>query len=202
MTIRKRKRRRTRALPMRGVLSLFREMRVMADRPAAIVGGSLVETALEKALAARMVRMTAAKHNELFHQGVLRNYSAKVAMAEALSIYGPQARADLETIAWIRNEFAHSIRPISFATPAIKDRAMSIRVCDEIYWPTMMSFLGYEDMRDVISGKEIGADPMRSDAKMRFFYAIAIYWLMLEGESREKRRPIRSQNVHTRRYLR
>ena len=57
-------------------------------------------------------------------------------MAEAMRVFGPVTRHDLDTIRTIRNAFAHSHRPITFDFPPVADLCRSLTVN---YWPGIPS---------------------------------------------------------------
>jgi hypothetical protein len=107
--------------------ALEHEMYNSPDRASAIVLGSLVEKAIEKLL---RTNLRPQGINELFkHTGLLGDFSAKIQMGYALRLFGGQTRKDLNIIRTLRNQFAHSRRPIEFSTPVVK------RCCDELTYP-------------------------------------------------------------------
>src|SRR5687768_10176791 len=111
---RRRGRRKMKALPALPALNRIRSLIEEADLTAAIVGATLLEGALERAIANRMTRMTAAEHNVIFHSGPLRNFHPKILMGKALAVYGSETLDELQRVAEIRNAFAHSLAKITF----------------------------------------------------------------------------------------
>jgi hypothetical protein len=74
----KRGRRKTKALPTIPALKRISELKFVPDLTAAITAATLLEGSLERALANRMIRMSAKEHNAILHSGPLRNFQPKV----------------------------------------------------------------------------------------------------------------------------
>lgn len=97
------------------------------DRAAAVVLGALVERSLAKLLRGRMREDGV---EDIFKPaGLLGDFGAKINLGYALKLFGPQTRKDLNIIRHLRNQFAHSRKPIEFMTPVVK------RCCDELTLP-------------------------------------------------------------------
>ena len=135
------------------------------DRLTAIVGGSIVETALSAGLKRKMradldPKATQDLNRLLFNveDGILASMGSRIQVAYAFGIIGPITRQDLIHVAKIRNAFAHSIQEIHFDTPSVKD------LCRELKLPT------YEQFRE----------PPR-DAREAFVTTVAVTqgWLRL-----------------------
>lgn len=103
-----------------------------SDRAVVVLLGSFVETRLERLLASKMRKnMNSAERKRVFdYEGPLGTFSAKTAMAYALSIIGPQTRSDLDLVRILRNEFAHSRIPLTFRTAEIKEACAHLKLVD------------------------------------------------------------------------
>jgi hypothetical protein len=97
------------------------------DRASAILLAALVERALETLL-----------HNNMRKEGVnellkssslLGNFGSKIQVGYAFKLFGPQTKKDLNIIRSLRNQFAHSSKPIQFVTPVVK------QCCDQLIYP-------------------------------------------------------------------
>jgi hypothetical protein len=96
------------------------------DREATIVIGGLLERALDGALKKRLRKLTPTETNDIFHQGALSTLSAKINLAYALGIIGPETRTDLNTIKDVRNVFAHSPQDVTFLNRSIVHRCRGL----------------------------------------------------------------------------
>jgi DNA-binding MltR family transcriptional regulator len=59
--------------------------------------------------------------------GPLSSFSSKILIAYALGVISKDTRGDLDILRNVRNEFAHSPRPIDFYTPEISDRIENLK---------------------------------------------------------------------------
>lgn len=97
-----------------------RELEHGSDRAVAILAVSILERSLEEALLTWLRPLDADAHATLFgERGVLGTLSAKVDMAFALTVFGPETREDLHTLRSIRNHCAHARLPFSFGDEPI-----------------------------------------------------------------------------------
>jgi DNA-binding MltR family transcriptional regulator len=109
------------------------------DRAVALLGATLIEHYLEKAIKAKLRPIdenTSEGRDDLDRlygpNGAFAGLSLKIVGAYALRIIGPERRRDLELINKIRNQFAHDMNPISFETGSIKDRCREIGLTKNI----------------------------------------------------------------------
>jgi len=107
----------------------------MADRAAALVLGSILEQGLELAILSHCVfgwntPEAEAEQKKLFGGGEdsPMNFSAKIRIAHALGVYGPNTRDDIDTIRHIRNLFAHDRSHLTFHDEVVSG------LCDQIKW--------------------------------------------------------------------
>ena len=102
------------------------------DRAAVLTVVSLLEGALQKSLATKFIADDKGKLEYMFGSGApLRDFSAKIKMGFALGVYGPNTRADLDSIREVRNSFAHTMSPIYFNTPEVENVCKRIIILDQ-----------------------------------------------------------------------
>jgi hypothetical protein len=90
------------------------EMEAAADRPAAIVIASLVESRLTSAIQAAMVNLPELRASFFRADGPLGNFGTKIDLARLAGLLSEDAHNDLHIVRKIRNEFAHRLVPTSF----------------------------------------------------------------------------------------
>lgn len=106
---------------------------VDADRATAIVKAADLESALEGAMAYKMVALSRRRYENLFTKELapLRNFSSKIAVAHAFDIIGNRTHQDLTCIRLVRNAFAHARRPISFQTPEVEEECSKLNCIEK-----------------------------------------------------------------------
>jgi hypothetical protein len=90
-----------------------------------LVGGSILEYALEQSVASRLREpQTQAERDVMFADpGLLGSFYEKIWAAYFLKVIGPSTRRDLDLVRSIRNVAAHDMDEISFErTPEIANR--------------------------------------------------------------------------------
>jgi hypothetical protein len=106
-----------------------RELYAGPDRAAGVVLASMVERSLGHLL---RLRMRPEGIGDLFdHEGLLGTFGAKAQMCYALQLIGPKTRHDLTIIRVLRNQFAHSRKPIKFTTAVVKTACRHLMLPDE-----------------------------------------------------------------------
>lgn len=100
------------------------------DRTTAIMASGLIDDVLALGIMSRFqVMPTDAQIAEMFTgYGPLATLSARTSVAYLLGAINADARHDLQIIRKIRNEFAHVIEPIDFATKRIASRCNSLKL--------------------------------------------------------------------------
>ncbi len=106
---------------------IIEELESQTDRGAAIIGASLLDKRLEKAIRVHLLDNKVT--DELFKSQVLGSFSAKIDLAYSLGLYGKKSYDDLNLIRRIRNEFAHFDTPLNFASESVANR------CAELWFP-------------------------------------------------------------------
>jgi hypothetical protein len=103
-----------------------------SDRAMAVLMGAMVEDALESWLRFNMSEsLTPDDENRLTGpQGVIGTFSSKIILGFAFNLFGPTTRHDLDLIRNIRNEFAHSRRPLDFKLREVEDVCAQLTFCD------------------------------------------------------------------------
>lgn len=184
---RKAGKRKTKGLPFIPAAKRIRDLVDASDLTAAVVAATLLEGALERAIAKRMCRMSAKDHNSIFHSGPLRNFQPKIQIGRALNLFGPETEAEISGIAAIRNEFAHSFANIDFETPRIRSQCLGLKR-PEMRAPNIISGSWPKHDNHAFSDEEV-----KESAKLRYLSSAAILILLLEGS--ETRRPKRDRAV-------
>ena len=96
-------------------MSLHKE----ADRTAAIIAASLVESVLEQLLISSFKNRSSALLPRLFeNRGPLSDFNSKILIGEAYRVTGLK-HEELQRVRHIRNCFAHARQPVTFDTPEI-----------------------------------------------------------------------------------
>jgi hypothetical protein len=108
------------------LFKIMQELNDGTDRAAAIVGGSLVEIALQNALEAQMHRDKKLT-DELFRPtGAFGAFATKISLGFLVGIYGNAGRTELSIIKDIRNAFAHRLDIEGFGTQTISDKVKNL----------------------------------------------------------------------------
>ena len=93
-----------------------------------IVGGSLIEYALEELIKSRLREpVTSDDRAKLLSEtGIVGSFEQKILFAYFMKLIGPTARKDFDLLRRMRNEVAHNINPVSFDLPTIADRCREL----------------------------------------------------------------------------
>jgi len=107
---------------------LVASMDNMDARAAALIMGSIIDNLLEYAILLNFVTLSETQFNALFRNPTspLSSFSAKIAVAHALGVYGNESRRQLDKLREIRNAFAHTIHPIDFDNPLIAEECLNL----------------------------------------------------------------------------
>src|ERR1700730_9640550 len=97
-----------------------------SDRSVAIILAAEVQRFLELAILTKFIN-TDDKDKLISHDGPLATFSRKIQIGYAIGLYNSELRDDLDRIRDVRNDFAHSVMPICFNTPSIKDRCLTLQ---------------------------------------------------------------------------
>lgn len=110
------------------ITALERELYSGPDRAAAVVLASLVERSLGHLL---RLSMREEGIGDIFDSdGLLGSFGAKIQICYALKLIGPTTRHDLTIIRVLRNQFAHSRKPIRFSTDVVKTACQHLSIPD------------------------------------------------------------------------
>ena len=186
-------------LSLNEVAEILRGLGSLSDQGVAVVCTSLFERGLERAILARLSNIKLSRRKELFEGGgPLSSLFAKMRIAYGLSIFGDHTYSDLDKLREIRNVFAHSTHTVRFSTPRIASHCLSLRICDHNVVPAQLVILGWLDLH--VAARDRGkVAAMLQDPRRRFIYAATLYWLLFSTV--ETKRPVRSRDSFTRRYL-
>jgi hypothetical protein len=168
------------------------ELASETDRGVAIVGGAMLDTAMEYCLLARLRQpseqqeLTARVIEHLLGQnGVLGPFSARFNLAYLMQIIGPVALSEIRTINSIRNLFAHSasgitpqneIAKLQFSHPTIAQKVQSLTEREAAIQPHRIEV---EKTADGLKTKmTFVTDPHR----LRFTHSVVWYWAFLNED--------------------
>ncbi|MCP5368890.1 MAG: hypothetical protein H6907_21350 [Hyphomicrobiales bacterium] len=122
-------------------IKLFEELAHDNDRAVAIVGATIVEYSLGRAMLSHMVKLSNTAKDRVFKgRGPLASLSAKIEVSYCFGLIGPKTREDLNRIKDIRNQFAHSERAgLDFNDDVISGYCQSMFLIDNfgypLHWP-------------------------------------------------------------------
>jgi hypothetical protein len=111
-------------------LQVFNELNSATDRAAAIVGGSIVELALQSALEAQLHRDEKLTDSLFRPSGAFGAFATKINLGFLVGIYGQNGRKELTIIKNIRNAFAHRLDIDGFDDMAIRDEVLNLTFGD------------------------------------------------------------------------
>ena len=103
------------------VEQLLLGLHLKEDREAAIVGASLVESALQQRLILSFASVATGLESRLFEdRGPLSDFNSKILVAQAFGVIRERLADDLQRIRKIRNCFAHARIEVRFSEPLIQ----------------------------------------------------------------------------------
>jgi hypothetical protein len=114
---------------LRGDLNKFlAEINSESDRTTAIVAGAFVQEHLIQLIRSRCVQ-DEKLHSEMFSPGrAIGDFGVQINLGYMMQIYSRAARKELDTIKYIRNEFAHKIEIDRFDIQSIAARCRNLRI--------------------------------------------------------------------------
>jgi DNA-binding MltR family transcriptional regulator len=114
---------------------LFQEMIGASDRAAAIVASSFLEDKLSEALVANLRPDTNVSKRLFKPTGPLAGLYNKADLAYLMGLISKPTCADVQTVAGIRNKFAHWAKPISFGHKEIQISCQSLGLHERLFGP-------------------------------------------------------------------
>jgi len=110
------------------ISSLLSQDTPFADYATAVISVSLLERCIKNAMLGRFVDLSTDEESRLFvgEEAPLGSFSARIKVGYAIYLFGPKTRDELETIRAIRNFFAHSHSPVSFADKDVNAECMKL----------------------------------------------------------------------------
>ena len=109
---------------------LFVSVRRSGDRAGAILGATMVEDMLRRALLAKFRTLNAGETDRLFGPDQpLGSFSAKIKLAYALGMCDRRDAQNLDSLRAIRNTFAHDQKPLTFKTAEVHE------ICHHLHLP-------------------------------------------------------------------
>lgn len=122
----------------------YEQLHLESERGSAIVGGALIEDALEEMLKALMIA-SIRKDDELFKASYapLGSFSAKIDVAYRTGLISPKVRKSLHLIRDLRNDFAHLSLQMNFETQSVRDRIRELFNLNKELFETLWQILKY-----------------------------------------------------------
>lgn len=111
-------------------MEVMRELQHASDRAAAIVGGSVLEVALNEALIAHMHKHKKITDRLFKPSQALGPFGTKIHLGLLIGLYGPIGHSDLSIMKDIRNEFAHKLAINDFESKTIVSMTKKLKLCD------------------------------------------------------------------------
>lgn len=106
---------------------LAHEFRGESDRACVILSATLLDTALEALLRARLVPNATGTDSLLDGSNApLASFSARIDAAYRLGLISAQFARDLHIVRRIRNDFAHNISGCTFGDTSVRDRVIAL----------------------------------------------------------------------------
>jgi hypothetical protein len=109
-----------------GVIMTMVTLDLRSDSSTVLVAAALLDDRLEKLLLMKMRTLSSTKRKRLF-EGCLESFAAKIEVAYAFGLLDDDVRHDLVVIKDIRNDFAHSLATMTFASPEIVARVKTLK---------------------------------------------------------------------------
>jgi hypothetical protein len=106
--------------------STFDEIFKQSDRAAAIVSGGILEEILQRMITSFLLPHPNIDKNIFDGVAPISTFAAKIELSYHLGLINKIEYEDLNLIKKIRNQFAHSIKGITFETDNIKDRCLQL----------------------------------------------------------------------------
>lgn len=104
------------------------ELDEMNDRAAALILAALLDNFLEMAIEVNFVSLSYAQRAAIFRssEAPMSSFSAKIAIAHALGVYGDEIKRQIDRVRTIRNAFAHAVLHISFDEPIVLEECKKL----------------------------------------------------------------------------
>jgi hypothetical protein len=108
------------------VEELLLNLHQQGDREAAIVGASVVESALQERLIESFDSKAAGLERLFEDRGPLSDFNSKILIAQAFAVIPDRLADDMQRIRKIRNCFAHARIAVNFAEPLISKEVFEL----------------------------------------------------------------------------
>lgn len=140
-------------------------------RVTAILGVSMLDALLERALRTKLIPLSSKMEDAVFGpKGPLGPMSQKIDMGHALALYDKEVRADLILLNRIRNRFAHHLDIHSFEHPDIDKLMREVRFPKLKKTAALMGFFA----------EEVERLPLDDSNHTNFLFTVAFISLGLE----------------------
>jgi len=152
------------------------EVEYLSDRAAAIIGGTILENSVTIALCHEFIDDKVNIEKLIGRGGPLNTFETKAKLLRVLGLLSENGYKDLANIITIRNRFAHKIKASSFQHDQIKNLCMNLKIVESLV-------MERQPLADAMFAKKMprfslfveNPSEVLSDARNRFFLAIAVY---------------------------
>lgn len=121
------------------IIEFRKTLTTESDRAAALMAAAYIDEQLKSLLKKFFVNDPKIADNLLKSSGALGSFSARIDMVFSLGLLPKNIRDDLELIRRIRNDFAHTAKPLTFECEPIKSRCFMLK---SIVVPTVLDAHG------------------------------------------------------------
>ena len=144
------------------------QLDVMDDRAAALILAAILDNLLEMAIEVNLVALSDQRRAALFRssEAPLSTFSAKIAIAHALGVYGEDFRRQIDKMRTIRNAFAHAMLPISFDEPVVLEECRKLE-------PQRLTELEYRSENDTPKERFLATGQMLAGHLMKYTHRVA-----------------------------
>ena len=142
---------------------IFGTLNTRGDTETVLLGGAFLEHGLQELLEAKFPPVNADPElrKRVFDPmsgGILGAFAAKVHVARAMNLVGPETYIDLKIILGMRNTFAHSLHDLSFAHHVIAEdcRKLNVRKYLGVFYSKTLSQPEKDDPRRIFMWSLVG----------------------------------------------
>jgi hypothetical protein len=109
--------------------TLMDGLHTQTDMAIALIGGAILEAALEKILEKKLPNCPPVLGGQIFkNRGPLSDFHSKILLAQAMGVISDGLAQRLHSLKTIRNTFAHSKLPVSFDTKEVSEEIESVLI--------------------------------------------------------------------------
>jgi DNA-binding MltR family transcriptional regulator len=148
-----------------------------SDRAAALVAGSLLDTALERLVRQSLKTKDKEIVNLLFQQrGPMGDFHSKILIARGFGVIDAKVAFELNVVRSVRNVFAHATANLSFDTPEIRAAIERSELTKVLFDAVLESLKEEFGEREVLRSKT---------SKAQFFALVRLLFSILDNMQKE-----------------